>query len=65
MLQLLQTVSSRVIIIATAAQGQQVTVYNATETESTPLTVNVLSENMTISYPNSARAVTRAATIAL
>ncbi len=48
-----------------AAQGQQVPVYNAMETESTLLTVNVLSENMTISYPNSARTVIRAATIAL
>ncbi len=65
MLQLLQIASLRVIIIATAAQGQQVTVYNVMETESTLLTVNVLPENMTISYPNSARAVTRAATIAL
>ncbi len=65
MLQLLQTASSRVIIIAMAAQGQQVPVYNVMETESTLLTVNVLQENMTISYPNSARAVTRAATIAL
>jgi hypothetical protein len=48
-----------------AAQRQQVPVYNAMETESTPLSVNVLSENMTISYPNSARTVIRAATIAL
>jgi hypothetical protein len=64
-LQLLQTASSRVIIIAMAAQGQQVTVYNAMETELMLLTVNVLSENTTISYPNSARTVTRAATIAL
>jgi hypothetical protein len=54
-----------VIIIAMAAQGQQVTVYNVMETESTLLTVNVLPENMTISYPNSARPVTRAAKIAL
>ncbi len=65
MSQLLQIVSSRVIIIAMAAKGQQVPVYNAMETESTLLTVNVLPENMTISYPNSARTVTRAATIAL
>ncbi len=65
MLQLLQIASLRVIIIATAAQGQQVTVYNVMETESTLLTVNVLPENMTISYPNSARTVIRAATIAL
>ncbi len=65
MLQLLQTASSHVIIIAKAAQGQQVPVYNVTEIESTLLTVNALSENMTISYPNSARTVIRAATIAL
>ncbi len=57
--------SSRVIIIAMAAQGQQVPVYNATETESTLLAAFALSENMTISYPNSARTVIRAATIAL
>jgi hypothetical protein len=54
-----------VIIIAMAAQGQQVPVYNATETESTLLAAFALSENMTISYPNSARTVIRAATIAL
>jgi hypothetical protein len=48
-----------------AAQGQQVTVYNAMETESAPLSVNVLSENMTILYPNSARTAIRRAIIAL
>ncbi len=65
MLQLLQIASLRVTIIAMAVQGQQVPVYNATETESTLLAAFALPENTTISCPNSARAVTRAATIAL
>jgi hypothetical protein len=64
-LQLLQTASLRVIIIATAAQGQQALACSATETESMLLVATVLSENMTISYPNSARTAIRAATIAL
>jgi hypothetical protein len=54
-----------VIIIAMVAQGQQAPVYNVMETELMLLAVNVLSENMTISYPNSARTAIRAATIAL
>ncbi len=65
MSQLLQTASSCVIIIAMAAQEQRAFACNTMETESTLLTVNVLLENMTISYPNSARTVIRAATIAL
>ncbi len=65
MLQLLQTASSRVIINAIAAQGQRALACSATETESMPLTVNALSENTTISYPNYARTAIRAATIAL
>ncbi len=65
MSQLLQTASLRVIIIATAAQGQQVPVYNAMETESTLLAAFALSENMTISYPNSARTAIRHAIVAL
>ncbi len=65
MLQLLQIASSCVIIIAMAAQGQLTLACSATETESTPLTVNALSESMTISYPNSVRTAIRAATIAL
>ncbi len=65
MLQLLQTASLRVITIATVAQGQRALACNAMETESTLLTVNALPENMTTSYPNSARTVIRRATIAL
>ena len=53
------------ITIAMAAQGQQVRVCNATETESTLLVVTALSENTIILYPNSARIVIRAAIIAL
>jgi hypothetical protein len=48
-----------------AAQEQRALACSATETESTLLTVNAPLENMTISYPNSARTAIRAATIAL
>jgi hypothetical protein len=48
-----------------AAQGQQVPVYNATETESTLLAAFALSENTTISYPNFARTAIRRAIVAL
>ncbi len=65
MSQLLQTASLRVITIATVAQGLRALACNATETELTLLAVNVLPENMTTSYPNSARTAIRAATIAL
>ncbi len=53
------------ITIATAAQEQRVTVYNATETESALLFAIALSENMTISYPSSARTAIKHAITAL
>ena len=48
-----------------AAQGQRAIARSATETESMLLFATAPSENTTISYPNSARTVTRRAIIAL